>query len=125
MTNLIQHPKLIKQYGGLTYSVPKKPDSELLAIFGDDAWEFCRIYGGDTLYIAKRCDEQIKNKHHAFCDAVLQDMNEGISKDKAIRRQAKIFDISSRWGQKLFNRYVYGTPTQFSIGTKKQLVFEW
>lgn len=115
--------KLIDKYGGLTYTAPKTPDDELIAIFGDSAWEFCRIYGGDTLYIAKGHDDKVKDKQYAFCDAVLADMDNGMSKDKAIRKQAKNFDISSRWGQKLFNRYVYGTLDKNPVSN--QMEFDW
>ena len=112
---------LIQAYGGLTLHVPKRPNDELLKLLSFKAWAFCRHYGGETFYISKGQSKQTEERQDAFCQAVLSAMDSGISKRQAIREQAKVFNISERWGQVLFKRWGQGKP----IAETKQLMLDW
>lgn len=112
--------KFVAQFGGTTLAIPKKPNAPLKKVLGDDkARVFCCHFGGESLYVAKKHREYTTAKQHAFCQAVAQEINLGVERGQAIRRQAKLFYWTQRWGQKLFARH---EDRRFMA---KQLVFDW
>lgn len=103
---------LIKNMGGMDIYIPRRDDDcqlaqRLIAVLGDRAAaSLMANFGGERLYVPK-CDDQIKYQRNTkFIEAVINKIEGGMLKTRAVQQCAKDCGFSERWGYQILSNNV-------------------